>query len=104
MSYGTYPVQTWSFTITYKKAEQPPQSDNKTSVSVNKQWSDSDKSHNPVTVHLLENGVDTGKTLTLNSGNGWNGRFDDLAINDSNGKPITYTVSEDKVKIGRAHV
>ncbi len=97
MSYGTYPVQTWSFTITYKKTEQPPQSDNTTSVSVEKQWRDSDKSHNPVTVHLLANGVDTGKTQTLNSGNRWNGRFDDLAINDSNGNPIKYTVSEDAV-------
>lgn len=96
MSYGTYPVQTWSFTITYNKAEQT-QPDENTSVSVTKKWSDPDESHDPITVHLLANNMKTNKTLTLGSDNNWKGSFTPLDKNDSDGNAITYTVSEDKV-------
>ena len=50
-----------------------------------------------VTVHLLADGVDTGKTLTLNEANHWTGTFSDLAKYKNGGTEIAYTVKEDAV-------
>ncbi|MHA3042487.1 Cna B-type domain-containing protein [Streptococcus sp. 517s] len=69
----------------------------KTSVSVKKTWDDKDnqdgKRPSSVTVKLLADGQDTGKTLELNAANGWAGSFTDLDA-DKGGIPIQYTVVE----------
>ena len=69
----------------------------KTSVSVKKAWDDKDnqdgKRPSSVTVKLLADGQDTGKTLELNAANGWTGSFTDLDA-DKGGTPIKYTVVE----------
>jgi LPXTG-motif cell wall-anchored protein len=65
------------------------------SVSVKKEWVGD--AAGPVTVHLLANGTDTGKTLVLTADDGWAGSFDDLA-RYSAGEEIAYTVSEDSVE------
>ena len=69
----------------------------KTSVSVTKKWDDKDnqdgKRPSSVTVKLLADGQDTGKTLELNAANGWAGSFADLDA-DKGGTPIQYTVVE----------
>ena len=68
-----------------------------TSVTVTKSWKDNNDQDgirpNDITVTLLANGEDTGKTMTLNDGNGWTGSFTDLDVYE-NGKVITYTVEE----------
>ncbi|EGV00949.1 Cna protein B-type domain protein [Streptococcus oralis SK313] len=69
----------------------------KTSVSVTKKWDDKDnqdgKRPSSVTVKLLADGQDTGKTLELNAANGWTGSFTGLDA-DKGGTPIKYTVVE----------
>ena len=69
----------------------------KTSVSVKKAWDDKDnqdgKRPASVTVKLLADGQDTGKTLTLTEANGWAGSFTDLDVNKA-GKAIKYTIEE----------
>ncbi len=69
----------------------------KTSVTVSKSWLDNNNQDgirpNDITVKLLANGKDTGKTLVLNSGNSWLGSFTDLD-KYSNGQLIAYTVAE----------
>jgi len=68
-----------------------------TSVSVAKAWDDAGDRDGmrpeSVTVRLLANGADTGKTLVLSADNGWEGSFDDLDANEA-GIPIAYTVQE----------
>lgn len=72
--------------------------DKTTSVSVLKKWDDSEDADglrpSEVTVHLLANGEDTGKTLTLSEDNNWSGEFSDLLVYDK-GVAIAYTVQED---------
>ena len=69
----------------------------KTEVSVKKVWKDENnqdgKRPSSVTVKLLADGQDTGKTLELNAANGWAGSFTDLDA-DKGGTPIQYTVVE----------
>ena len=69
----------------------------KTSVSVKKAWDDKNnqdgKRPSSVTVRLLADGQDTGKTLELTEANGWAGSFKDLDA-DKGGTPIKYTVVE----------
>ena len=73
----------------------------KTSVSVTKSWQDSNNQDgvrpNEITVKLLADGADTGKTLTLNAGNNWTGTFGELA-EYKNGVKVVYTVEEVAVK------
>ena len=77
------------FTNTYTPA--------KTEVPVKKVWKDENnqdgKRPTSVTVKLLADGQDTGKTLELNATNGWAGSFTDLDA-DKGGTPIQYTVVE----------
>ena len=47
-----------------------------------------------VTVKLLANGKDTGRTVTLTLKNGWNASFRGLPYEDEFGNPIVYTVKE----------
>jgi len=69
----------------------------KTEVSVKKVWKDENnqdgKRPSSVTVKLLADGQDTGKTLELNAANGWTGSFTNLDA-DKGGTPIQYTVVE----------
>ncbi|KJQ65108.1 surface-anchored protein [Streptococcus oralis subsp. oralis] len=69
----------------------------KTAVPVKKVWKDAnkqdDKRPSSVTVKLLADGQDTGKTLELTEANGWAGSFKDLDA-DKVGTPIKYTVVE----------
>ena len=69
----------------------------KTEVSVKKKWDDKNnqdgKRPSPITVKLLADGQDTGKTLELTEANGWAGSFKDLDA-DKGGTPIQYTVVE----------
>ena len=69
----------------------------KTEVPVKKVWKDENnqdgKRSSSVTVKLLADGQDTGKTLELNAANGWAGSFKDLDA-DKGGTPIQYTVVE----------
>ena len=69
----------------------------KTEVPVKKVWKDENnqdgKRPTSVTVKLLADGQDTGKTLELNAANGWAGSFKDLDA-DKGGTPIQYTVVE----------
>lgn len=69
----------------------------KTEVSVKKKWDDKNnqdgKRPTSVTVKLLADGQDTGKTLTLTEANGWAGSFTNLDA-DKGGTPIQYTVVE----------
>ena len=69
----------------------------KTQVPVKKVWKDENnqdgKRPSSVTVKLLADGQDTGKTLKLTEANGWAGSFTDLDA-DKGGTPIQYTVVE----------
>lgn len=69
----------------------------KTEVPVKKVWKDENnqdgKRPTSVTVKLLADGQDTGKTLELTEANGWAGSFKDLDA-DKGGTPIKYTVVE----------
>lgn len=67
-------------------------------IGVSKSWSDSDNTYgnrpNSITVNLYRNGSNTGKSLTLNSSNGWSGTFTGL---DSG---TGYSVQEESVPVG----
>ena len=69
----------------------------KTEVPVKKVWKDENnqdgKRPSSVTVKLLADGQDTGKTLELTEANGWAGSFTNLDA-DKGGTPIKYTVVE----------
>ena len=72
----------------------------KTSISVSKVWNDRNDQDRirpkSVTIHLLADGKDTGKVLTLNGENQWTGSFTDLDVY-ANGEKIRYSVTEDAV-------
>ncbi len=65
-------------------------------IPVTKVWNDSVDITNrrKITVKLLANGDDTGKTLKLNSDNSWQGTFTELDKTDSSGNDIIYTIEE----------
>ncbi len=71
---------------------------NKTSVTVTKAWNDSDDQDgirpDSVTVVLLADGEETGKTLELNESNSWTDTFTDLDMYRDHGEAIVYTVGE----------
>lgn len=68
-----------------------------TSVSVTKSWEDNNNQDgirpDAITVKLLANGADTGKTLTLSADNNWMGSFTGLE-KYAEGIEIQYTVAE----------
>jgi len=74
--------------------------DQETSMTVTKHWvvpldmNSSVYEQEQITVRLLANGVDTGRSVTLNLKNGWTAVFRGLPYVDSNGDVITYTVKE----------
>ena len=71
------------------------------SVTVSKIWDDSNDQDGirpeSITIRLLANGKDTGKTLVLNSVGGWTGSFTDLDKYE-NGVAISYTIAEVSVE------
>ena len=73
----------------------------KTSVTVTKAWQDNNDQDGirpeGITVKLLANDADTGKTLVLNQGNNWTGSFADLD-KYAKGVEIVYTVAEIEVE------
>lgn len=52
---------------------------------------------NSVTVHLLADGTDTGKTVTLSDANSWTDTFSGLDKYKTDGTEIVYSVKEDEV-------
>lgn len=68
-------------------------------VTVKKVWDDVNNQDNlrptSITVRLLADGVDTGKTLTLDKNGSWQGSFTGLNEKNAAGQTITYTVKED---------
>ena len=86
-------------TVSYddEKAFENTYTPTKTEVPVKKVWKDENnqdgKRPTSVTVKLLADGQDTGKTLELNAANGWTGSFTNLDA-DKGGTPIQYTVVE----------
>ena len=79
---------TTGFTITNTNTE-------KVDVPVTKKWVG--PKAGPVTVHLLADGTDTGKTLTLDEANSWTGTFSGLDKYNADGTEIVYSVKEDEV-------
>lgn len=73
----------------------------KTQLTVNKVWNDNNnqdgKRPSEVTVQLLANGKETGKSVELSDKNNWVATFSDLDKTDNSGNPISYTVKEVKV-------
>ena len=73
----------------------------KLDVSVTKVWDDENNKDKirpeSITVKLLKDGQDTGKTLVLDEKNGWKGTFTELAKYENQGKEISYTIEEVKV-------
>ena len=65
------------------------------SVPVTKVWKGA--AAGPVTVRLMADGAETGKTLTLDEAGGWKGSFDGLRRMAPDGHEIAYTVVEDLV-------
>ena len=90
-------VKDWAYQIT----NTPLAADNETSLSVKKNWSIPSGYHSDlyqefnVTVRLLANGVNTGRTMTLTLKNNWEGIFQGLPYADNDGNVIRYTVTED---------
>ena len=79
---------TSGFTITNTNIE-------KVDVPVKKEWVG--PKAGPVTVHLLADGTDTGKTVTLSDANSWTGTFSSLDKYKADGTEIIYSVKEDEV-------
>lgn len=75
----------------------------KTSIKVNKTWDDNNNQAglrpDSITVALLANGKEIGKTIELNKDNDWKGEFNDLPSHN-NGKLIKYTIKEVNVASG----
>ena len=79
---------TSGFTITNTNTE-------KVDVPVKKEWVG--PKAGPVTVRLLADGTDTGKTVTLSDSNSWTDTFSGLAKYNADGTEIVYSVKEDEV-------
>ena len=88
------PIEGQGFVVTNTPLEK------ETSLTVRKVWNipaDMDAAvyeKEQVTVKLLANGADTGRTVTLTLKNGWGGVFRGLPYEDGDGTPIVYTVEE----------
>ena len=79
---------TTGFTITNTNTE-------KVDVPVKKEWVG--PKAGPVTVHLLADGTDTGKSITLDEADNWTGTFSGLDKYKADGTEIVYTIKEDEV-------
>lgn len=77
-------------------------SSNFTTIKVNKEWVDNNNQDGirPASVTAVVKGDDIEKKVILSEENDWLGTVSDLPINDTNGKPIAYTVKEENVPKG----
>lgn len=69
-------------------------------ITIKKVWNDKDnegKRPEQITVNLLRNGVNDGAVI-LTADGGWETTINNKPVNDAEGKPITYTVTEDPIK------
>ena len=69
-------------------------------ITIKKVWNDKDnegKRPETITVNLLKNGVNDGAVI-LTADGGWETTINNKPVNDAEGKPITYTVTEDPIK------
>lgn len=90
-------IEDWAYQIT----NTPLDANNETSLTVQKNWdigtaslSSVNYQEAQVTVKLLANGVETGRTVTLNLKNGWVDTFLGLPYKDVDGNVISYSVLE----------
>ena len=89
-------VEDWAYQIT----NTPLAKGNETSLAVKKDWNipegydTSLYQEYTVTVRLLANGINTGRSITLNLKNNWEGSFLGLPYADDSGNVIQYTVEE----------
>ena len=67
----------------------------KTYVKVSKEWVGPKGSS--ATIHLWADGVDTGKSVTLNERNNWQHTFEGLKKKNTDGSEIQYTIKEDAI-------
>ena len=80
-----------------------------TSIGVTKIWNDNNNqdgkrpANDEVTVRLIANGVDTGKSLKLNKANAGKARFENLDVYKA-GQKINYEVKEDAVPAYKSDV
>ena len=75
----------------------------KIDIPVSKIWDDNNNSAgrrpSSVTVRLFADGVDTGRTLTLNAAGGWKGSFEGVPLYAADGiTEIQYTIQEDPLQ------
>lgn len=72
------------------------------SIPVTKVWADGDNKDgirpDAVTIRLLADGEDTGKTVVLNDSNAWNAEFSDVPTFNMLGQEIVYSVDEIQVE------
>lgn len=76
------------------------------SISVSKKWISNGDASIPdsIDVKLLQNGIDTGRRLTLRASDNWKGSFDNIAWRDSNGKEYEYAIEEMPVDGWISHI
>lgn len=70
-------------------------------VEVQKEWDDKNDNDrvrpDSIDVHLIREGVDTGRSLTLDESNDWYGKFPHVLMYDEDGNRIYYTLNENPV-------
>lgn len=67
-------------------------------LKVKKVWTDASVNQHDedsITVKLLKNSIDTGKTIILNKANGWEGSFTNLYLYNEDGTAASYKIQED---------
>ena len=90
------PVEDWAYQIT----NVPLDDGNETHMTVRKEWvipqgyDSTLYQEHAVTVQLLANGVNTGRSITLTLKNNWEGSFLGLPYTDEGGNVIRYSVME----------
>ncbi len=90
----SYPIEDQGFLVTNTPLEK------ETAVTVLKEWvippdmNSGVYEQEQITVRLYANGTDTGRSITLNLKNGWQGVFRGLPYEDADGTVIIYTVKE----------
>lgn len=71
-------------------------------IKVKKEWEDENDNDRvrpeSVEVHLIREGVDTGRKLTLDETNNWSGVFDHVLMFDEDGNRIYYSLNENPVE------
>lgn len=96
------------YSLTSNKVTVKPEQPELFDIPVTKVWneymSDSSKRPTSITIKLLANGEDTGRSLTLTEGVSWKGIFKNLPKCDADGKEIDYTIEEGEVEFYYADI